>query len=104
MSYKRRIFSVKYKKENGKGNSMSTQERIAMYEIRGIQDFIFLTVEVKDAIGAATIVENTITDALGYAVKRLISKGELLSERVELEWCSWSIWSIWKVLAQNWHQ
>lgn len=58
-----------------------------MYDIREIQNFIFLTAEVKDAIGAATIVENIITDVLGYAFKRLISKGELLSESVELVWC-----------------
>lgn len=44
---------------------------LAMYDVRGIQKYIFRTAKVKDAIGASAIVENIIEDALEYAVNEL---------------------------------
>lgn len=42
---------------------------LAMYDVRGIQNYIFKTAKVKDAIGASAIVENIIGDALASAIK-----------------------------------
>lgn len=57
------------------------QERavLAMYDVRGIQNYVFKTGKVKDARGASAIVENIIYEALAYAVK-----GENVTK--ELEW------------------
>lgn len=65
---------------------MSTENKqvLAMYDVRGIQKYIFHTPKVKDAIGASYIVENIIANALKYAVKQLESK----CKNVELKWCS----------------
>lgn len=43
------------------------REVLVMYDVRGIQKYIFNTAKVKDAIGASYIVENIIEDALKYA-------------------------------------
>ena len=53
---------------------------LAMYDIRGIQKFIFRTSKMKDAIGASHVVENIIGDALRNAIK---SEENL---NCELEW------------------
>lgn len=55
---------------------------LAMYDVRGIQNYIFHTPKVKDAIGASYIVENIIARALESAVKAL------QVENIQLEWCS----------------
>lgn len=55
---------------------------LAMYDIRGIQDYIFKTVNIKDAIGASSIVEDIIERALESAVN---DEG-LPKDRVSLEW------------------
>ena len=48
------------------------QERVlAMYDVRGIQDYIFRTAKVKDAIGASGLVEDIISDAMKAAVAEL---------------------------------
>lgn len=44
---------------------------LAMYDIRGIQDYIFKTPKLKDAIGASAIIENLLSEALEDAVKDL---------------------------------
>lgn len=44
---------------------------LAMYDVRGIQKYIFRTAKVKDAIGASAIVENIIEEALQYAVNEM---------------------------------
>lgn len=44
---------------------------IAMYDVRGIQRYIFRVPTVRDAMGASGIVENIINDALHYATKAL---------------------------------
>ena len=50
---------------------------LAMYDVRGIQDYIFRTSKMKDAIGASHIVERLFENALGEAVKKLGLKAEL---------------------------
>ncbi len=60
---------------------MGTQEVFAMYDVRGIQKYIFRTAKVKDAIGASAIVEDIIMDALKHAVK-------MNHVNADLEWCS----------------
>lgn len=42
---------------------------VAMYDIRGIQKYIYRTQKVKDAMGASALVENIIEDALKEATK-----------------------------------
>ncbi|MCC8150784.1 MAG: hypothetical protein LIO96_04860 [Lachnospiraceae bacterium] len=54
---------------------------MVMYDVRGIQKYIFRTAKIKDAIGASAIVEHIIEEALSCAVKKLN-----LQDRVELEW------------------
>lgn len=44
---------------------------LVMYDVRGIQNFIFRTPKVKDAIGASFLIENIFHKALEYAVERL---------------------------------
>lgn len=46
-----------------------SRQVLAMYDIRGIQKFIFRTSKMKDAIGASSLVETIIEDALCYAAK-----------------------------------
>jgi len=57
-------------------------KKLVMYDVRGIQDYIFRTPKIKDAIGASAIVENIIMDALRYAVGKM----NLPQESYSLEW------------------
>ena len=43
---------------------------LAMYDVRGIQNYIYRTDKVQDAIGASYIVENIILEALENSVER----------------------------------
>ena len=43
---------------------------LAMYDVRGIQNYIFRTAKVKDAIGASAIVEDVIEKAIEDACKK----------------------------------
>ena len=54
-----------------------------MYDVRGIQDYIFRTSKLKDAIGASSIVENIIEDALRSAVDDVKENMSLIAS---LEW------------------
>lgn len=58
---------------------------LAMYDIRGIQKYIFRTEKVKDAIGASAIVENIIENALREAASAFADEDGL---SVETEWCT----------------
>lgn len=58
------------------------KEVLAMYDVRGIQEYIFRTNKVKEIIGASIIVENIIEDSLNEIIK---SKKEI-SEKANLEW------------------
>lgn len=62
---------------------MEKRKVFVMYDIMGIQEYIFRTSKVKDAIGASAIVESIIQDALKYAVEKLDIRKE-----AELEWCT----------------
>jgi len=55
---------------------------LAMYDIRGIQDYIFRTAKLRDAIGASAQVENIILDALSQSVR----EENIPSERFSLIW------------------
>ena len=54
----------------------------AMYDVRGIQDYIFRTPKLKHAIGASAIVESIIEKALEYAVEKYAVE----SVSSDLEW------------------
>lgn len=57
---------------------------LVMYDVRGIQDYIYRTSKLKDAIGASAMVGDIIGDALNYAVKRVKDIDDTFS--VDLEW------------------
>ena len=59
----------------GEGNCV-----LGMYDVRGIQNYIFRTPKLKHAIGASAIVESIIEDSLAYAVK------QCKDITAELEW------------------
>ena len=59
------------------------KQTLAIYDVRGIQNYIFKTPKVKDAIGASYAVESIIGEALCYAVRQL----ELSETSVALDWC-----------------
>lgn len=61
---------------------MENGKVMAMYDIRGIQDYIFRTSKLKHAIGASAIVETIIEDALKEAVNRY-TEGAITSD---LQW------------------
>lgn len=63
---------------------MGKQYVLAMYDIRGIQKYIYRTAKVKDTIGASAIVENIIEDALKEAAACVKRREEVSAE---LEWC-----------------
>ncbi len=63
---------------------------LAMYDVRGIQKYIFRTAKVKDAIGASRIVENIILEALEDAVKEVSRTGEAI--KACLEWYGEAGW------------
>lgn len=61
---------------------MSTERKLVMYDVRGIQKYIFRTAKVKDAIGASKIIEEIIEKALKNAIYKI--GGDLSAD---LEWC-----------------
>lgn len=61
------------------------QERVlTMYDVRGIQEYIFRTAKVKDAIGASGIVEDIIYKALKAAIRHLKEAGRPVT--YDLDW------------------
>lgn len=63
---------------------MEQKRILAMYDVRGIQEYIFRTPRVKDAIGASGIVEDVIYRALADAVRYYKKNGETFT--FDLEW------------------
>ena len=58
---------------------------LAMYDVRGIQDYVFRTAKVRDAIGASASVEDIIADALKEAVGKIAEEdGSPL--KCDIEW------------------
>lgn len=53
---------------------------LAMYDIRGIQSYIFRTTKVKDAMGASGMIENIMMEALEDAIEKehLLEESDLL--------------------------
>ena len=45
---------------------MDRDSVLAMYDIRGIQKYIFKTTKVKEAMGASALVDTIIMDALNW--------------------------------------
>lgn len=50
---------------------MNNSYVLAMYDVRGIQNYIFRTTKLKDAIGASAIVEDIIETSLQKAVEEI---------------------------------
>lgn len=67
---------------NHTANSQSGGKVLAMYDIRGIQDYIYRTPHIKDAMGASLIIEDILKNALREACKNL----KLKPEETDLEW------------------
>lgn len=55
---------------------------LAMYDVRGIQSFIYRTPHIKDAMGASEMIENIISDALRAACSEL----KLHKEDYSIDW------------------
>ncbi len=63
---------------------MEENRVLAMYDVRGIQEYIFRTAKVKDAIGASKIVEDIIDEAMKKAVNNLKKTNSLITS--DLDW------------------
>lgn len=63
---------------------MGEQPVLAMYDVRGIQKYIFRTSKVQDAIGASAIVEDIILEALKSACWAEKSEGSVFS--ADFQW------------------
>lgn len=63
---------------------MGQKRTLAMYDVRGIQEYIFRTEKVKDAIGASKIIEDIIYRAMKKAIKHLENDGVPASS--DLKW------------------
>ena len=59
---------------------------LAMYDVRGIQKYIFRTPDLKSAIGASALVENIIETALKEAVSLYEKQTDTVLEK-DLDWC-----------------
>lgn len=65
---------------------MEKEERVlAMYDVRGIQRYIYRTSKLKDAMGASRLVEDIIPYALEYACKSLQEEGTELDAEIRWE-------------------
>lgn len=66
---------------NGRGRHMNENIDVpvmAMYDVRGIQEYIFRKNEVKEIIGASRLVNNIISDALEDAAEKMAGKGSCI--------------------------
>lgn len=70
--------------DNGTTNENSLV--LAMYDVRGIQKYIYRTEKVRDAVGASYIIENIIENALVFAVKSAIKELFINEADCELNW------------------
>ena len=50
-------------------NELREKEVLAMYDVRGIQNYIFKSNAAKEIIGASVLVEAIITDGLNAYIK-----------------------------------
>ena len=63
-------------------------EILALYDVRGIQDYIFRTPKIKEAVGASKIIENIYMDALENAVCNYNNRTDKNSVIYDFEWCT----------------
>lgn len=56
-------------------NEASKRKILAMYDVRGIQDYIYRNPKIKDAMGASEIVRSIIEDTLKEAVEETQKEG-----------------------------
>lgn len=61
-------------------------EKIAIYDVRGIQSYIFRTNAVKEIVGASSIVSNLIINELKNAINFFIDNGKLSENEIVLDW------------------
>ena len=59
---------------------------LAMYDVRGIQKYIFRTIRVQDARGASGIIENIIEEAITFAVSKIKKKEGFAELKAETIW------------------
>lgn len=50
-------------------NELLNKEVLAMYDVRGIQSYIFKTNKIKEIIGASVVIDNIILDGLKEYIK-----------------------------------
>lgn len=59
---------------------------IAIYDVRGIQNYIFRTNAVKEIIGASKIVDNLIIKEFTFATNKIIKEKGINEKEIILEW------------------
>lgn len=59
---------------------------LAMYDVRGIQKYIFKTIKVQDARGASELIENIIVDAMESAISIVKSRSGYENIKTEIKW------------------
>ena len=63
-----------------------TDEVLAMYDVRGIQNYIFRTNRVKEIMGGSVIVDNIIVDGLKQIIQGISDGDEQISKNYLTEW------------------
>lgn len=66
-------------------NEVSKRKILAMYDVRGIQNYIYRNPKIKDAMGASEIVRSIIGDTLREAVRKMQRTEPEIT--AALEWC-----------------
>lgn len=60
---------------------LKNKEVLAMYDIRGIQNYIFRTNRIKEIVGASVLVENIIMNGFRYIIEKMeLDKTKYLTE------------------------
>lgn len=59
---------------------------LAMYDVRGIQKYIFKTIKVQDARGASELIENIIVDAMESAISVVKIRSGYENIKTEIKW------------------
>ena len=59
---------------------------LVMYDVRGIQNYIFKTIKVQDARGASGLIENIIVDAMKSAINSIKSRPEYKNINTDISW------------------
>ena len=68
------------------------QQVLAMYDVRGIQNYIFKSNAAKEIIGASVLVKAIITDGLNAYIKNNAKNQEqYLTGRMMIQRCFWKI-------------